>query len=282
MRPQVWQIVETIKYQMSYDNLGRRSRFKRTRTGKRIVLTARDIEILRLLYRYRYLRAPQLISLLQPKSEKRFIERLGDLFHETGLIDRPPAQWQHFDARCTPMIYELSSKGLAFLEGQDRLLHRATTLSRRKRTGIQIQLAHAMMIVDALVKIELAAIAKPDQRFVCVDEILVRAPEAVRDAPNPLSVPVIIQRCAAFPKIKSPWDTHIIPDGLYGIEYLIDGEKLYRFWALECENTSPGWRSSPKKSSLARKRAAYDALIKSGGYKKHWGIPNLKLHVVSK
>jgi len=60
------------------DTIGRRSRFKRTRTGKRIVITDRDIDILRLLYRYQFLRAAQLIAFLRPKSEKRFIERLGE------------------------------------------------------------------------------------------------------------------------------------------------------------------------------------------------------------
>lgn len=267
---------------MNTDNLGRRSAFKRTPTNKRIILTDRDNEILRCLYRYRYLRAPHLISFLHPKSKKRFTERLGDLFHETGLIDRPSAQWRHFDARSIPMIYELSAKGKTFLENRNALPQRATTLSRRKRAGSNPQFDHAMMIVDRLVEIELATIAHTDQRFICVDEILARAPATTRTAPNPLSVPVTIQPGAAFPKIKSPWSTHIIPDALYGIEYLIDGKKGYRFWALECENTGPLWRSSPGKSSLARKRIAYDALITSGGYKKHWGIPNLALQVCAR
>ena len=267
---------------MPTDTLNRRSHFKRTHTGKRIVITGRDIKILGLLYRYRYLRTPQLIAFLQPKSEKRFTERLGDLFHETGFVDRPSAQWRYFDARYTPVIHELSAKGLSFLERQDRSIQRATTLSRRKRACTTIQFDHAMMIVDALIEIELSTVVKPDQRFVCVDEILARSSKAVRTAPNPLSVPVIIQSCAAFPNVESPWNTHIIPDAIYGIEYMIEGEKRYRFWALECENTSPGWRSTPKKSSLVRKQAAYDALIKSGEFRKYWSIPNLKLHVVSK
>ncbi|MCP4184137.1 MAG: hypothetical protein GY761_12605 [Hyphomicrobiales bacterium] len=267
---------------MNIDTLGRRSRFKRTPSGKRLVITERDIDILRWLYRYRYLRAPQLILFLKPKSEKRFIERLGDLFHETGLIDRPKAQWQHFDARCTPMIYELTIKGLGFLESRNQLPQRATTLSRQKRAGRNVQFDHAMMIVDVLVDTELATIATPAQRFVCIDEILARATETTKAAPNPLSVPVTIQPNAAFPNIKSPWKTHIIPDALYGIEYFIEGEKRYRFWALECENTSPRKRRSVRKSSLLRKQAAYNALIKSGAFKKHWGIPNLKLHVCTR
>jgi len=261
---------------MHTDAFGRRNRFKRTPISKRIVLTDRDVEILRWLYRYRYLHAPQLVAFLQPKSEKRFIERLGDLFHETGLVDRPKVQWRHFDPRCTPMIYELSTKGLNFLETRSLLPQRATTLSRRSRSG-NIQFVHAMMIVDAVAQVEKEAIANPKSRFVCVDEILARAPQTTRNAPNPLSVPVTIQPNAAFPKIKSPWKTHIIPDALYGIEYLINGDKRYRFWALECENTSPIRRSSPRHSSLARKRVAYNALIKSQAFKEHWGIPNLKL-----
>jgi hypothetical protein len=76
-------------------------------------------------------------------------------------------------------------------------------------------------------------------------------------------------------------ETAIIPDALYGIEYLIDGEKRYRFFALECERTTPAWRGNLEASSVAKKRAAYDALIRSGAFRRHWGIPNLKLHLVT-
>ncbi len=267
---------------MQSTTLNRRSRFKRTPVGKRIILTDRDINILKLLYRYRYLRQPHLIAFLKPKSEKRFIERLGDLFHETGMISRPSCQWYQFDARCMPMIYELSDKGEAFLNDRDLVPQRATTLSRRSRTTSNPQIEHALMIVDVLVSTELSLDEYDDRRFVCIDEILVKAPTETRNASNPLSVPVTIQPTKQFLEIKKPWNTHIIPDGLYGIEYLIDGEKRYRFWALECENTSPRKRRKIKNSSLVRKQAAYDALIKSGAYKKHWGIPNLKLQVCTR
>ncbi len=264
---------------MPTDALGRRSRFTRTRTGKRIVLTDRDTEILRQLYRYRYLRQPQLVAFLQPHSKKRFVERLGNLFHEAGLINRPARQWDRFDARCTPLIYEISKTGIEHLRGRGELPPRATTLSRR--SGHCTQFPHAMMIVDALASVELETLAEPDQRFVSVDEILARAPEHTQQAANPLRVPVTIKPSRDFPDIRSRFDTHIIPDGLYGIEYLIDGEKRYRFWALECERTSPSGRRTSRRSSTALKYAAYDALIRSGAFKHHWGIPNLKLKVVT-
>src|ERR1700692_4432912 len=83
----------------------RRSRMRRTRTGKRIELTARDIEIFRLLEQYRYLRSTFIYAFVGGESEKRFKERLGDLFHE-GYIDRPNQQWEFARARHLPTVHE--------------------------------------------------------------------------------------------------------------------------------------------------------------------------------
>ena len=267
---------------MPLDAMGRRSRFKRTPTGKRLIPTERDLAILQWLYRYRYLTAIQLIAIFQPRSEKRFIERLGDLFHETGLINRPRAQWRSFDARYRPITYELSPSGVALLEHRNALSKRATTLSRHAKTGRTVQFEHALMVVETLLAVELATIAQPDQRFVPVDEILERAPERTYRARNPLAIPVTLQPCPDLPSLRKPWQTHIIPDALYGIEYMIDGDAGYRFWALECENTTPKRRSSARNSSIARKHAAYDVLLRSQAYRDHWGIPNLKLHLMSR
>ncbi len=267
---------------MPYDRIGRRSRFKRTRTGKNIILSDRDVEILTWLHRYRYLRSPQLIGFVQPVSEKRFLERLGDLFHETGLIARPKAQWRSFDARYTPMIYELSRKGRCLLEDRGEVPDCATSLTRTGRQGAAIQFEHAMMIVDALVSVELATRAHSDQRFVPVDEILRRAPEKNEIRGKALSIPITLRPGKHLPTLKAPLFTHIVPDGLYGIEYLVDGVKRYRFWALECENQSPQRRKNIGLSSLATKKAAYEELIRCQKYRDVWGIPNLKLHLCTR
>lgn len=265
---------------MAQDGMGRRSRFKRTPRGKRILLTERDIEVFRWLYRYRFLRATQLVSFIRPKSEKRFIERLGDLYHETGLIDRPAAQWRHFDARYAPIIYELSPKGIRFLDTCPPLPPRATTFARRNRAGTTPQFDHAMMIVDALAEIEIETRRTESERFVPVDEILARAPDQKRKDKRPLAISVSISPNAHLPRLKTPFKTTVVPDGLYGIEYKGKDEPLYRFWALECENKSPRRRSDMTLSSLALKRAAYDALIKSRQYRRVWGVPNLSLCVI--
>lgn len=266
---------------MSTDRIGRRSRFTRTPTGKRIFLTERDYRILDLLYRYRYLRATQILAFLQPQSPKRLIERLGDLYHERGLVDRPKAQWRDCNARYKPIVYELSGKGLKLMGEQGPLPKRAMTLSRRQRTGVSTQFEHAMMIVDGLVEIELECITAIDERFVCVDEILDNAPDETRAASNPLAIPITLQPSKRFPELKTPWDTLVIPDALYGIEKLIDGEEHYRFWALECERNSPKRRKKLDLSSTAKKRALYRELNRHRLPEKHWGIPDCELNLVT-
>ncbi len=263
------------------DCLGRRSRFKRQISGKRIRLGQRDIDVLRWLYRYRYLRTSHLTQIFKPKSPKRFVERLGNLFHETGYINRPNLQGDHFSAHATSMLYEISIKGINLLDVQGGLPDRAVTFSRRSPRSYSPQYLHTMMIIEALLEIELETITKTGQRFVPVDEILARAPESTRIARNPLSVPITLKPTKKYPFIRSRMETHLIPDALGGIEYLIDGEKRYRFWALECERASPASRSHAQASSTRLKCAAYDALIASRNYRNHWGIPNLKLHLVT-
>jgi Replication-relaxation len=263
------------------DVLGRRSRFSRTPTGKRLALGQRDLEILRWLFRYRYLRQTHLQMLAQPVSKKRFIERLGDLFHETGLVNRPAIQPALFDARSTPMLYEITTKGIECLVSHNALPYRAVTFSRQPSRSYSPHFLHTMMVIETLLAIETAAKKTPDQRFVPVDEILARAPQAVRDARNPLAIPVTLVPDPRHGIIRKRQETMLIPDALYGIEYVIDGEKRYRFWALECERTSPVWRSRSDASSTALKHAAYDALIAARAYRAHWAIPNLKLHLVS-
>lgn len=271
--------------QVAQDRIGRRSRFERSPTGKRVMLTERDTEILRWLYRYRFLRATQLLALVSPKSEKRFIERLGDLYHETGLIDRPVAQWRRFDARYQPIIYEVSGKGLDYLADQGEPPHRAVTFAKHasgRNTAAAPHFEHAMMIVDALVEVELITRKAKGQCFVPVDEILERMPDETRAAKHPLAVSVTVGPNDHLPVIKKPTAITIIPDALYGIGFREGGEWLYRFYALECENRSPKSRSTVKLSSLALKQAAYEALIRSRAYRTAWRIPCLEMEVTNR
>ncbi|MCB1470773.1 MAG: replication-relaxation family protein, partial [Rhizobiaceae bacterium] len=138
---------------MSPETLLRRSRFRRTPAGKRVEVTTRDIAILQWLYRYRYLSRDHLIAAIGPRSQKRFIERLGDLFHETGFIARRVPAAEPFSARATQAIYEIAAKGIEYLEQLEMLPNRAVTFSRQTKRSYNPQALHTMAIIDALLAI---------------------------------------------------------------------------------------------------------------------------------
>ncbi|MCG3267136.1 replication-relaxation family protein [Yoonia sp. I 8.24] len=234
-------------------------------------MTERDRDILRWLHRYRYLRQDHLIRILSPKSPKRFIERLGDLFHETGFINRPQIQAPLFDARATPMLYEISPKGTRYLDELGQLPSRAVTFSTRRRNSFSPQFLHTMMIIDTLLDTELESIATPHRTFMPVDDILARAPETTRNARNPLALPIRINGQAS----------KIIPDALYGIAHTEQTPTGYRFIALECERTSPRHRNTGTASSTSKKQIAYAELQRTKAFTSLWGIPNLELRVVT-
>src|ERR1700761_7872943 len=123
----------------------RRSRMTRTRAGKSLVLTSRDIDLFRWLARYPYLRSTYLHAFVGGASATRFKERLGDFFHE-GYLDRPARQWDFADARCLPAVHELGERGRRVLaevgEEEGQRIHLAK--------GPRRQFLHASMICECL------------------------------------------------------------------------------------------------------------------------------------
>jgi hypothetical protein len=115
---------------------------RRVSTGKRVELTERDIELFKLLDRYHYLRSNFLYAFLGGRSETRFRERLGHLYHDGRYINRPKQQWQFANCRYMPVIYELDVKGEQVLREQG-LAQERSPLLQKGRGGAYRQLYHA-------------------------------------------------------------------------------------------------------------------------------------------
>jgi hypothetical protein len=242
----------------------RRSRTRRASTGKRIELSRRDLEIFRALTLYRYLSSTYLHAFAGGLSEKRFKERLGDLFHE-GYIDRPKVQWEQVNSRYRPAIYEgkaATSEAIrqAGLEAGVR-----TYLSK----GAHRQFPHSLLICELLASIELATMRIANTRFIGWSEILARSPQDTRTSPTPFRIPVSPGR-------------YLVPDALFGLEYTSGAEKAFRFFALEADRgTMPISRSNERQTSYLGKLAAYRSIIESRAFKTHLGIPNLLVLTVT-
>ncbi len=243
----------------------RRSRMRRARTGKRIELTSRDIEIFKLLSRYRYLRSTYIHAFVGGASETRFKERLGDLFHE-GYLDRPSRQWEMADCRHRPVIHELSTGAKRVLEQQDIIEETRTWLG----ASVHRQFAHSLMVCETLASIELGTRLSPGVRFIAWPEILAKAPAATRGSALPFRFP------------SSAPGGSVVPDSLFGLGYLVGEAKTYRFFALETDRgTMPIVRSDQTQTSYTRKLTAYRDLISREVYKSHLGIPNLLVLTVT-
>src|SRR3546814_580868 len=153
--------------------------------GKRIEITDRDIEIFRLLMRYRYLRSTYLYAFLGG-NRTRFIERLGHLYHE-GYLERPEQQWQIANCRSMPAVYELGRAGERALQTSLGLTESAQPAARRHSRNVR-QFDHQLLVCGIIASLELATLRHPDLRFIGEQEILVRAPHNTRTLTNTLSI----------------------------------------------------------------------------------------------
>lgn len=243
----------------------RRSRLHRSPKGKRLAITRRDIDIFRALMRYRYLRSTYLHAFVGGKSETRFKERLGDLFHE-GFIDRPAQQWQFAEARTAPVVYELGAGARRALAEFGECTDESRTFLT---TGAHRQFAHSMLICECLASIELATLSRPAIRFIPWCEILARALAQGRVVPVPFRFPV-------------SQGVIVIPDGLFGLEYKTGAKSSYRIFALEVDRgTMPVARSNGRQTSYLAKLAAYRAIIDRELYRALLGVPNLLLLTIT-
>src|SRR3954449_12078951 len=86
----------------------RRPRFERAPI-RPMVLTPRDLLILRAVHRHRLLRSTQLIALSEG-SRQTTLRRLQLLFHH-GYLDRPPMQLDWYARGSEPLVYALGNRG---------------------------------------------------------------------------------------------------------------------------------------------------------------------------
>jgi hypothetical protein len=255
---------------------------RRASAAKRIELTGRDIELFKLLNRYRYLRSNFLYSFLGGNSETRFKERLGHLYHDGRYINRPAQQWQFANCRHMPLIYELDARGEQVL-WQQGLAQYDSPLLQKGRAGACRQFAHELMICDCIASIELGVREDPALRFISWQEIIGKAPESTCNLHNPLELQVAISHAFSNSKGMQQAEIKIVPDALFGLEYTTNGQKSYRFFVLEADRGQmPVARSNLRQSSYLRKILAYRAVAAQNIYKSHLGIPNfLVLNVIT-
>lgn len=226
-------------------------------------LTERDIEIVKLLARYRYLPADTIHAFVGGNF-KHLVHRLGLLSRKPNLyIHRPVQQRRHAAANYRHLIYELDDRGRAHLQ------ERGISITKKHQHNFE----HELMVCQIMASIELGVRADPSVRLITWQEIMEsgKLPEATRASPKPTHIPVSF----SFPGRQ--YSTHICADGLpFGLERTHNGQRSYLFFpGIEADcGSEPILTSDLERSSIDKKFAAYRAIAEQGIYRSHFGFPN--------
>ena len=90
-------------------------RFQRVTPVAPMQLTERDRNIIRLVYRHRFLSSPQITAFIAG-SPQQLLRRLQSLYHN-GYLERPRAQIDYYhQGGSRPMVYGLGNKGAVMMK----------------------------------------------------------------------------------------------------------------------------------------------------------------------
>ena len=256
-----------------FDSLGRRKRLYPQSTGKRVTLQPRDLIWFSKLHEHGALPSSYLHAFTSDKwrSEKRAKERLTDLFneantaHDSAYLTRPMQQFRTIDSRYNQLVYDVAKPAIKALK--DAHLWREECAPK---SGPWL---HNHMTACITASIEIACNNRPDLNFIPAWRILGRANAKLRCELN-FNDPTTGQIRPAT----------LIPDALFGLEYLTDDGPRYRFFVVEAERgTEPITSKNSTRKSWLRNIAQYERYIGDGLYKQHLRLtaPMLLLNVVA-
>jgi hypothetical protein len=252
------------------DKAKRNSRWSREpvtgRSGVPIAVypTERDIEIFKLLVRFRYLPSDYIHAFIGG-NEKALSHRLNLLSRQPNLfLARPHQQRQNADANYRHLIYELDERGSRTL--------RERGLSFLPKSYYR-NFVHELMVAQVTASIELGIKENPAISLIPWPEILAskNIPATTRDAASPASM-----RVSYAIRGVSRSDEITADARPFGLHRTIQAKTSYLFFpGIEADcGTEPIDTRDTDRSSIVKKFAAYIAVTEQGIHRSHFGFPN--------
>jgi hypothetical protein len=240
-----------------------------------MILTSRDLEILRAVYHHRLLRSTHLVA-LSGGSVQATLRRLQLLFHHSYL-DRPPMQLDWYARGSEPMVYALGNRGAEILEAEGQVKRGDIRWDTKNRNLSRIFLHHKLAVAEVMVAFEVACRSRKGVQFIPPKEILARAPESTRHQRLPFRWKVEIRRGGKLQRLG------VEPDRVFGLNFAGVSENLLsEFFFLEADRgTMPVVRKGLAQTSFLRKLLAYQETWRQGIHKAHLGIPNFRVLTVT-
>lgn len=252
----------------------RRARFRRDEPQP-IRLTEDDLAVIRHVARHRFLRSTHLLRLLDNRSPKKLLERLGALYHN-GYLDRPRAQLDYYaTAGSAPIVYAIGNRGMAVLAEFDGIPRPKVDWTDKNRTAGRVFIEHTLLTVDLAVAFECSSRRAANVRLIAASDILSSAPETTRTAQNPWALPARIVHGDTI------HDVRVIPDKVFGLDFTEVRKRSYFF--VEADRaTMPVMRSHPRQTSFHQKVLAYLAGAGAANtHGKRFGIGNFRVLTIT-
>ena len=241
-------------------------RFKRAPTTSPIHLTERDLQIIRLLHRHRFLRSAQILGLVGG-SPQQLLRRLQLLYHH-GFLERPRAQLDYYkEGGSRHIVYGLGNQGGTLLRKERGDAFRKVSWGEKNRAVGRIFLEHALLISDVMVAIELS----------CRERGIHLIHEEDIDLPvkgRPFQWTVDIRRGVRL---------GVVPDRVFGLELPdAQGKRDRRYFFLEADRgTMPVKRRNLSQTSFHRKLLAYTATWEQDLHRSLFGFHRFRVLTVT-
>ncbi len=252
-----------------------RPRRKRSGNPPPLQLTERDLDILRAVYRYRFLNSDHIKRLI-PGSAKNIANRLKALF-EHAYLDRPECQYDFYrpGGGSSLAVYALADKGAKLLAGRDVLSFGPNvSWAQKNRAAGRPFLEHTLGIADFAVALTIDVAARNDVDMLDGDALLARLPEATRNETKPFrfSVPVTFRSQKLTIGIEPDYAVSLgFPTLRRRANFLVEIDRA----------TMPIERSDLKQSSMLRKFLAYGAFRRQKLHTKVFAWTNFRVLVVT-
>jgi hypothetical protein len=233
-------------------------------------LTKRDCEIIRLVYRYRFLGSSQIIALIGDSSQQ-LLRRLQLLYHH-GYLERPRAQLDYYhQGGARHMVYGLGNKGAAFLKQELGLIFHQVHWGEKNRSVGRIFLEHALLVSDVMVALELACRQSGRIRLLTYDQLTLPGDSQQR---QPFNWKV---------NVSSRLKLGVIPDRAFALEFPDrSGNNSRAFFFLEADRgTMPVTRKNLSQTSFYRKLLAYEATWSQSIHRTRFGFHRFRVLTVT-
>jgi len=252
----------------------RRPRFERAPV-RPIILTPRDLAILRAVHRHRLLRSTQLVA-LSGGSRQATLRRLQLLFHH-GYLDRPAMQLDWYARGSEPLVYALGNRGAELLETEGVVRRGGVRWDTKNRNVSRVFLHHTLMVAEIMVAFEVACRSREGVQFIPPEEVLAGAPPETRRLRLPFRWQVDVRHDGKLHRLG------VEPDKVFGLEFHAAPENRRRaYFFLEADRgTMPVARKGLAQTSFLRKLIAYRETWRQSLHAVNFGIPNFRVLTVT-